>query len=414
MGNFINTTYKDTMDYITSASSDIIKNPLYIFNDKKALKVLYYNINCDESTLDEAAKIPYSDLGFTCPFRFNRIKDMFIYGAERIQLSLENGDFGLESSEITGEAVILPNTIQPYPGDYFEISHIKGSNFLFRVNDVQKDTLDDGANIWKIGYKLEHVDNTRILPLVVSDWNMMVNNVGTSYSPIIESSKYNTVEILDKVAVQLKEYFKDIFYNSKIQTFCFTGLYLDKFYDPFMIEFLIRNKILAHSDQREYVYIDHKTRLNKTFSIDYNKTFFRSLELRDIEHLKKSKRKSTAECIRDMMSIFGKRPENYFSLNYIVDSYESVPSPYSVHDILQCFSDELFYNIIDNIYFEEENKVFYNIIIKYFNNEEILPEDVEYLENIEYLDNIDLFFALPILIFCIENTIKKLMSTTYK
>ena len=39
MGNFINTTYKDTMDYIVSASSDIIKNPLYIFNDKNQLIV---------------------------------------------------------------------------------------------------------------------------------------------------------------------------------------------------------------------------------------------------------------------------------------------------------------------------------------------------------------------------------------
>ena len=57
---------------------------------------------------------------------------MFIYGAEKIQLSLENGDFGLESGEIAGESIILPNTITPYTGDYFEIPHIK-SKLLFKL-----------------------------------------------------------------------------------------------------------------------------------------------------------------------------------------------------------------------------------------------------------------------------------------
>ena len=413
MGNFINTTYKDTMESIVSISEDLIKNPLYIFNDKKALKVLYYNINCEESTLDEAARIPYSNLGLSSPFRFNRINDMFIYGAEKIQLSLENGDFGLESSEITGEAIILPNTITPYPGDYFEISHLKRT-FLFKVNDVQKDTLDDGANIWKIGYKLDHTENTKILPLIVSDWNMVVNNVGTSYSPIIESAKYDLIEKLDIVAVQLKEYFKDIFYNNKIQTFCFTNFYLDKFYDPFMIEFLLRNKILNNSGQRDYVYIDHKLKLNKTFSIDYNKTFFRSVETKDISHLKRAKTKSTAEYINDIMSIFSKRPENYFCLNYFVPSYESVPTVYSVHDVMNCFPDELVDNIIENKYFDAEDKLFYNIIIKYFNNDDISLDDIKCLEYIDYLDNIDLFFAIPVLIYCIEYSIKKMMNATYK
>ena len=110
------------------------------------------------------------------------------------------------------------------------------------------------------------------------------------------------IEKLDMVAVQLKEYFKDIFYNSRIQTFCFTNFYLDKFYDPFMIEFLLRNKILNNSGQRDYIYIDHKLKLNKTFSIDYNKTFFRSIETKDINHLKRAKTKSTAEYINDIYS----------------------------------------------------------------------------------------------------------------
>ena len=81
---------------------------------------------------------------------------------------------------------------------------------------------------------------------------------------------------------------------------------------------------------------------------------------------------------------------------------------------MQCLPDELVNNIIENKYFEEQDKMFYNIIIKYFNNEDLNIKDLDCLEYIDYLDNINLFFAIPILIYCIEYNIKKMMSTTYK
>ena len=47
------------------------------------------------------------------------------------------GDFGLESSEVTGEAVILPNTIIPYVGDYFRLYQID-KPYLFSVTKVDE------------------------------------------------------------------------------------------------------------------------------------------------------------------------------------------------------------------------------------------------------------------------------------
>ena len=47
-------------------------------------------------------------------------------------------------------------------------------------------------------------------------------------------------------------------------------------------------------------------------------------------------------------------------------------------------------------------------------NKDLNIKDLDCLEYIDYLDNINLFFAIPILIYCIEYNIKKMMSTTYK
>ena len=50
----------------------------------------------------------------------------------------------------------------------------------------------------------------------------------------------------------------------------------DNFYDPFMIEFIMRFKLLQGE---EYTYVEHQTMVSKLFPIDYDKTFFKALEI---------------------------------------------------------------------------------------------------------------------------------------
>ena len=45
MGKILNTTYRDTVESITSFHSDLVKNPFYIWNNLKPTKCTYYNIN---------------------------------------------------------------------------------------------------------------------------------------------------------------------------------------------------------------------------------------------------------------------------------------------------------------------------------------------------------------------------------
>ena len=238
MGKFVDTQYTSAIDNVSSTVESLLNNPYYMWNDKKPTLVTYYHINAEQSTLDEASGMNYSDLGPNCPFRYNQIDKFVLYGIDKIALQLQAGEFSVEADEITGDAIVLPGTITPFPNDYFTIDLAKDS-WLFRVNDVDKDTLNDGSNIWKLSYRLEHIDDSHLQDLVVEDYKMLVKNVGTRYNPILKSSSYDLIDSMDHICTTLKKYFVSLFYNERVQTFIFVHYVEDHFYDPYMIEFIL-------------------------------------------------------------------------------------------------------------------------------------------------------------------------------
>ena len=124
-GKFINTTHNDNLNKMVFGLQNIIQNPYYKWLNSTPTLTDYYNRNVEASTLDEGAKIEYSDGGDDSPIKYNLIKNFYIYGIERIQVQLENDEYGASGTPIEGECIVLPNTITPYPGDYFKIPYIK-------------------------------------------------------------------------------------------------------------------------------------------------------------------------------------------------------------------------------------------------------------------------------------------------
>ena len=173
MGKILDTTYHETIENITSFYGSLINNSFYDLNDKKPTIVTYYNINKSYSSLDPGAKIAYDNIGDSTPFRFNMIEDFILYGINRVELQTAIEEFGTEAERITGDAFILPNTIIPTEGDYFEIPYVKDSTWLFMVNDVQQDTLKNGSNVYKITYRLEYIDHDRLKNAIVDTFKMI-------------------------------------------------------------------------------------------------------------------------------------------------------------------------------------------------------------------------------------------------
>ena len=400
MGKFTNTSYTNTIDKLVDATKSKLNNPYYIFTDKKPTKVTYYAQNIEKSTLDEASGLYEAHVGDASAFRYNKIQDFIIYGIERITTDYDVSDFGTESAPISGDAVILPNTITPRPGDFFAISYVK-ETLLFKVNGVTSDTLDTGANFYKIEYAAELTDAIeKIESQVEKDFNFITTAIGTDFKTVIQSSDYNLIEKLEQLVETLITYFENIFFQTKLQTFVYDhdGW---KIYDPFMIEFLMRNKVLSFGDS--YIFLSHAAATNKTFGMDYTKTFFHSLENVDINDPKLITM-ATADMIDDPNSLFVCRMDHYYMVRY------GDKSQYKTR--FQTIKTDVLDRIRENKMYDKGDKnECYNLWIAYFNNNKdyINGDILSLIKNIEFMDNLSCFYMLGISIFIIEKYITNLL-----
>lgn len=410
----INVSHSEVTQNLTDFQLDLLKNPYALYTDKKAILVTYYNLNTTRSTLDDALKIPYSNLGKNSPLRFNKIEDFYIYGIDRISTNISNNEFGLESDDIGGDGIILPNTIQPYPGDYFSINMLK-KKYLFQIKSATPDTFENGNNFWRVEYKLEQLSDDKLQKLIVSEYKFHTGTVGTNFSSVIKKTSWDLAKMLDDLSVTLKRYYVSLFYNKKVQTYTFINRYVRcanstsgyRFYDPFLIEFIIKNKVLSNIGQ-QYSYIDHKTKLRPDFPIRYNKSIWRILETRDIYNLTTSRMRSTATIIDDISTIFSTRYENYFELVY--DETNSIAD--SLDPPIFILDQQVVGFISNKQLFDPVSKYAkYNIMVKYFNDMEIGVEDIIPFENIIETDNTaENYFYLPMLIFIIDKYVKMFIS----
>lgn len=403
MGKFTDTKYVNTIDNIVNATKNKLNNPYYIFNDKKPTKVTYYSQHIEKSTLDESSGLYGAHLGGESPFVYNKINDFLLYGIDRIETQYDNGENGIESAPITGQAIVLPNTIIPRPGDFFAIKYIK-EEILFKVNSVTGDTLDTGANIYQLEYQAELTNSKDSIDKQVEcDYDFIATNIGTDFKTVIRSTDFKLVKELEVLVEELITVFKDIFFDGRLQTFVYNhdGWYM---YDPFMIEFLIRNKVLNFGD--EYIYIDHATAVNKTFGMDYNRTFFRTLELASQANFEKCPNIiATADLITDPNSLFVTKMENYYAVKYIDNS------PYKTR--FNTINMDVFEHIKNNVKYPCGDAMeVYNLWISYFNNDTsfITGKLLDLVRSIDFMDNLNYFYTLAISIFIIERAIMNIMT----
>ena len=229
-GKFINTTsqYTEIINKAADISKGLLDNPYYLYSDKKATEVTYYNINTTMTTVDESTRGNYSEISVNSPIRFNKIKNFMLYGITKVEPNLDIGEFGLESSDITGEAIVLPKTIIPYPGDYFTINQLS-SSLLFKVTSVNPNTLDTGITMYRINYTLCSSDGLKkIEAQVVKTFIFSINTGGVGSdngsnlsSSIIDENIYDKSKDLQDYSTVLKDYFIALFYDAKVQSFTY-------------------------------------------------------------------------------------------------------------------------------------------------------------------------------------------------
>lgn len=400
MGTFANTKrYEDTVKSLTDGMKDRLKNPYYAFTDKKPVIVEYYNKNIHESTLDESSKLQEDLLGKKSPIKYNLIHNATIFGnGIRIEQSLDIGNVGLESDPIELEFYVLPNTFIPYQEDFLVIPHA-GKNDLYKVTRVTPDTLEDGANFYKINIKYwtaEGIDD--INKQVNEDYEMVVNYVGTNYKSVIKSKEYEFIEKLDYLLERLYKYYNILFFKQKVQCHvCATATDV-YFYDPYLFQFIIDNDVFVNNG--EYVYIGQPVELPATFGFKYDKTFFRALEECDMKYFKVHA--TSAKRIIEPFTLFKSRPEPYYQIDYDTPGFYDEQLSVIDADLINAIKKNELFSV-------ESNKNIYNIIVKYFNKSKLNSMDIDAIESINYLDSEILYYAIPEVMFILKKYIQNIL-----
>lgn len=401
MGNFINTNFSNTIDQLVEGAKKRLDNPYYIHADRKPTVVTYYSIDTNRTTTDLGTGQLYDQVGVDSPLRFNKILNFHLYGIEKIGLNLNLGEYGMESP-VEGEAIILPNTIVPMVGDMFSINHINNTPILFGVTGIGIDTLPNGANFYKIQYYLARVDNEAYASIeqrqTINTYEYRPGNVGTTLNPLIVKDSFDLIKKIEACARSMRSYYINLFYRHNVQTFILSynrGFY----YDPYMIEFLIRNHIF--SSDTDYMHINRAVYTGSTFDIEYDRSIFKNIEDRNPELFMNSLYEVPIE---DPTSLLVDRLEEY--------TYLSMKKQFKRYsDPMNWFTNDLQNRIMENKPYSDTSKVYYkNIIIEYLNNKnfEFTDKYMNSLRQLDYTYSKELFYEIPVILYILKSYVEEL------
>lgn len=416
MASFLNSSYTNAVTQLMSDANDrMVINPHYMFNQMSPVQCTFYNLNKDGSVYDPATWSEFSLLGPNSPFLYDKIKNATLYGSDlRVLLAFDYGDDGLATAgPIEFELTVLPNTFEPRPNSFISFDMLRErertKGYLYIVDEVMPDTFDNGANAYRIRCHLyttggasifngrEEIpgygatsDSTFLEDQVVNTFVMDVTNAGTDIKAVMLEDDYNLASNLSSVIEGMKDFYDALFWNKSVNAYTYStdhGFY----YDPYMIEFIIRNRLFDTSNSG-YRWVHHEVPVDQTFSIDYLESVFRAIETRDLKEF--TDRNAYGELIDNINTLFVTVPERYFKIVY------DKPAMFG---LFQPLPSEMIASAQENIeWISTEPAAKWNIITRWF-NEGTIPEDtVQILQSIKWKPTKDFFYYIPICIYIIN------------
>ena len=316
----------------------------------------------------------------------------------------------MEGNELSGDSYILPTDgLVPTDGDFFTIDYSK-QTWMYQVRDASMASLNDGNQVWKISWVLDRTTHDAILQNVVEEFQYLEATEGTNTKRIVVSKNYELAKKIDEVAESLRLYFKDLFYSDLIQTFTYKWYNESRMYDPYAIEFIIRNNLLNGKGD-SYMFIDHAKKPPVTFGVSYSRSCFAAFELHDKNKLRKYSYQAQANAITDPTTIFATRYDTYFELCY--DIIHEPNGPFNPRGIIPIMDECLIDRIQKESYYDplvDEYESYLNIVIKFFNNRDISEKDLHFLDHVDFTPQESLFYNIIFVLYALDWYITKLLN----
>lgn len=395
------------------------------FQEQTPMYVTWYNICLAESTVDLGFSNVEKIIGYNSPIRYNEIKNFPVYGMEAIQLSLDDQEEGL-NTEYEGEITILPDTIKPYPNDFFMLEH-KGNQFLFEVTSVNYDTIKSN-NYYKVSFHIKYMEPEmvdKIIEQVTGKYTCISDNIGTQDKCIIEDEVLSLLVRLQNIYNDLTEKYISYFYNKKYNSFIYVDINKNMVYDRYLNMFIQKNSLIYDHETHKCIYLSNEDNCC-SFNIEYDNSIYKALELcrKDIVRNYKFR----LQDISNIYSIF-----MYFNVECNSVRFNNGEMDYleprlinaiknGINEENQTEKDEVYIPIY-YLQKNENNKIsdtsnfseFDKMIIKYMNNQidNIYSINMDNLEDSLFFDlNWFTFIKIPLVLFVIKNSYKKFTQKT--
>lgn len=359
----------------------------------------WWNMNDSLSTADNGTETADAIIGKDSPFRYNKIDNLPVYNVLKDLQNLEMAmdENGMMDINVEIEAVLLPNTIIPGPFDYFEYTFSNGRNVFFRANDVKIATAKSNG-FYKVPMHLVDMDSkdypTGIEEITVNEFKVRLDNVGTNEKCIVSNKVFDDIQELENVIKRALSDYIDTFFVRRYNSFILRG-FNGKFtiFDPYITKFILNHSLLGYYDEIIQPVVMEQ---DEYFRSEYNKTFFRALELRDMDKI--------SPTMLDLVT-FTKKNTNPFDywgeeLVYLVKVYEDKEAKYPSNH----YMDFSFLYNIPNLKESNAVSIMENIVIRYFHKEDfnkfMTLEEIKKLKQLlepEYSEYY--FYMVPMILF---------------
>lgn len=212
--------------------------------------VTYYAINQVQSTTDTGTGSVVSELGYSSPLRFNKIKGLPVYNLPILTPDIDFDDNGMDLNLDLSDITLLPNTVKPTVPDHMLVTITDDLKILFRVNSFRYNTVMSNDFIMiNLDIKAIGPDADKdIEPLVVKTYYTVFENIGTEDNCFIEEESVETVNTLTDTINELTDAYQNLYWDEVAGGYLLPNLSDRKnvIYDVFLNRFINDTDLIPH------------------------------------------------------------------------------------------------------------------------------------------------------------------------
>ena len=285
----------ETSDFTNAAINIYQQNRVSQYSkylDRTPLFVTYYHISTVHSRVDVGTGGVEHELGERSPIRFVKITEFPIYNIpDQLKPEMEYDETGADVELNLSQLVVLPNTIEPYPGDYFIVDLPGSPQYLFRVNRPNYNTIQSN-DFYELDADLKYIgDNAerekKITGQIVAEYKTIFDKIGTDDHCFIQTTDIELVNTIANAIKKLCKLYKDAYYNVDCNAFLFrTGFTQDGtpsyLWDHYLSKFINDSEIYYDEKNRSMFYLTPCDILPDQFDYTYSRTLYQAILDRDV------------------------------------------------------------------------------------------------------------------------------------